>query len=178
MFRVVPPPIIRSADNCIHSIWYLSHRYCYLPLSWKSWNWFECAVGGVRYPQHTQTSSNSSTIVAGSSNSVPNTRCCGAVDTVVCAPDDGWWYHPKHAEQFQDKINHVTLHLVGYILEYSYDARTHERSILKSSGSYNRTLHLPLLAFRALLIIILYSEQQSHVSEDACPSCLINLTSK
>jgi hypothetical protein len=38
--------------NCIYSIWYLSHRYCYLPLSWKSWNRFECAVGGVRYPQH------------------------------------------------------------------------------------------------------------------------------
>jgi hypothetical protein len=31
----------------------LSHRYCYLPLSWKSWNWFECAVSGVRHPQHT-----------------------------------------------------------------------------------------------------------------------------
>ena len=30
-------------------------RYCYLPLSWKSWNRFECAVGGVRHPQHTQT---------------------------------------------------------------------------------------------------------------------------
>jgi len=30
MFRVVPPPIIRSAYNCIYSIWYLSHRYCYL----------------------------------------------------------------------------------------------------------------------------------------------------
>jgi hypothetical protein len=26
----------------------------------------------------------------------------GAVDTVVCAPDDGWKYHPKHAEQFPD----------------------------------------------------------------------------
>jgi hypothetical protein len=26
----------------------LSHRYCYLPLSWKSWNRFEYAVGGVR----------------------------------------------------------------------------------------------------------------------------------
>jgi hypothetical protein len=25
-----------------------------------------------------------------------------AVDTVVCAPDDGWKYHPKHAEQFSD----------------------------------------------------------------------------
>jgi len=44
------------------------------------------------------------------------------VDTVVCAPDDGWWYHPKHVEQFPVKINCVTLHLVGYILEYSCDA--------------------------------------------------------
>jgi hypothetical protein len=52
-----------------------------------------------------------------------------AVDTVVCALDDGWRYHPKHAQQFPDKINCVTLHLVGCtrILEYSYDARTHER---------------------------------------------------
>ena len=49
MFRVVPAPIIRSANNCIYSIWDLSHHYCYLPLSWKSWNWFECAVGGVRH---------------------------------------------------------------------------------------------------------------------------------
>jgi hypothetical protein len=48
MFRVVPPPIVRNANNFIYSIWCLSHRYCYLPLSWKSWNWFECA-------QHTQT---------------------------------------------------------------------------------------------------------------------------
>ena len=32
MFRVVPPPIIRSANNCIYCNWYLSHRYCYLPL--------------------------------------------------------------------------------------------------------------------------------------------------
>jgi len=36
MFRVVPPPIIRSAYNCIYSIWYLSQRYYHLPLSWKS----------------------------------------------------------------------------------------------------------------------------------------------
>jgi len=32
IFRAVPPPIIRSANNCIYSIWYLSRRYCYLPL--------------------------------------------------------------------------------------------------------------------------------------------------
>jgi hypothetical protein len=55
---------------------YLSHRYCYLPLSWKSWNRFEWAVGGVRHPQRTQTSSNSSTITADISNGLTNTRCC------------------------------------------------------------------------------------------------------
>ena len=47
MCRVVSPPIIRSTHNCIYSIWYLSNRYCYLPLLWKSWNWFECGVGNV-----------------------------------------------------------------------------------------------------------------------------------
>jgi hypothetical protein len=52
VFQVVLPPIIRSAYNCIYSIWYLSHRYCYLPLSWKNWNRFECAVGGVRQLFH------------------------------------------------------------------------------------------------------------------------------
>jgi hypothetical protein len=26
-----------------------------------------------------------------------------AVDTVVCAPDDGWKYHPKRVEQYPDK---------------------------------------------------------------------------
>jgi len=51
VFRVLLPTIIRSAYNCIYSIWYLSHRYCYLSLSWKSWSWFECAVGGVHHPQ-------------------------------------------------------------------------------------------------------------------------------
>jgi len=39
----------------------------------------------VRHPQHTQTSSNSSTIAAdGNKGGTPD-----AVDTVVCAPDDG-----------------------------------------------------------------------------------------
>jgi hypothetical protein len=49
------------------------------------------------------------------------------VDTEVCAPDFGWRYHPKHVDQYRDKINCVMLHLVGYILEYYSDARTHER---------------------------------------------------
>jgi len=63
-------------------------------------------------------------LAAGSSNgmTIPD-----AVDEVVCAPDDGCRCSPKHVEQIPDKINYVTLHLVGYILEYPYDARTHER---------------------------------------------------
>ena len=92
MFRMVPSPIIRSANNCIYSIWYLPYCYCYLLLLWRSWNWFLVCCGWRTY----------------------------AIDTVVCAPDDGWWYHPKNVEQFPDKINCVTLHLVGYILEYWY----------------------------------------------------------
>ena len=47
MFRMVSPTIIRSAYNCIYSMWYLSNRYCCLPQVWKSWNWFECGVGIV-----------------------------------------------------------------------------------------------------------------------------------
>jgi len=67
------------------------------------------------------------TVLYGSATAVTVWQIPDAVDTVVFAPDDGWWYHPKHLEQLPDKINCVTLHLVGYILEYSYDARTHER---------------------------------------------------
>ena len=62
MFRASLSPIFRSTKQL-----HLQHLvtitpYCCLLLSWKSWNWFECAVDGVRHPQHTQISSNSSTI--------------------------------------------------------------------------------------------------------------------
>jgi len=111
MFRVAPPPIIRSTNNCVYSIWYFSHRYCYLQLSWKSWNWFECAVGGVCVP-----SSNSSTIAAGSYNGVTNTRRC----RYSCLRS--WWWVVVPLEtcshSFPDKINCVTLYLVRYILQY------------------------------------------------------------
>jgi len=43
----------------------------------------------------------SSTIPTGSSNGWP---VPDAVDTVICAPDDGWGNHPKYVEQFTDKI--------------------------------------------------------------------------
>jgi hypothetical protein len=58
---------------------YLQHLVTVTPLLLSaaiSWNRFECAVGGVRHPQHTQTGSNSSTIASDSSRGVTNTRCC------------------------------------------------------------------------------------------------------
>jgi hypothetical protein len=38
-------------------VFFVTHRAPFFP-------WFECVVGGVRHPQHTQTISNSSTIAA------------------------------------------------------------------------------------------------------------------
>jgi hypothetical protein len=51
---------------------------------------------------------------AGSCNGVTNTRCC----RYSCMRCDGGRYQPKNIEQFPDKINCVTLHIVRYILEY------------------------------------------------------------
>jgi hypothetical protein len=58
---------------------YLQHLVFFTPLLLSaafSWNRFECAVGGVRHAQHTQTGFNTSTIAADSSNGVTNNRCC------------------------------------------------------------------------------------------------------
>ena len=41
-----------------------------------------------------------------------------AVDTVICAPDDGWKYHPKHVEQFPD-INKLCNVASCWIYEYT-----------------------------------------------------------
>jgi hypothetical protein len=54
-------------------------------------------------------------LAADSSNGVTNTRCC----RYSCLRF--WWWvvvPPKHVEQFPDKINCVTLHLVRCTLEY------------------------------------------------------------
>jgi hypothetical protein len=53
-------------------------------------------------------------IATDSSNGVTSTRCCRYS---YLAPADGWKYLPKHVEQFPDKINCITLHLAGHILE-------------------------------------------------------------
>jgi hypothetical protein len=99
VFRALPPPIIRSTYNWIYSICYLS-----------------TVLLSAAIVEELERSSNSSTIAA--LQIITVLQIPDAVDTVVCAPDDGWKYHPKHVEQFPHKINCVTLHLVGYKLEY------------------------------------------------------------
>jgi hypothetical protein len=63
-------------------------------------------------------------VCCGWRNGVTNTRCCRYSYLRSC-----WWIEvpPETLGQFPDKINSVTFRHVGYILEYYYDARTHER---------------------------------------------------
>jgi hypothetical protein len=113
MFRVIPPPIIRSAYNCIYSVWFFV-TLLLLPASI------------VEELELLNYGSNSSTIAAGSSNGVTKPD---AVDKVVCVPDDGWRYYPKYVEQFSymNKLcNVASCCIYIYILEYTYDARTHK----------------------------------------------------
>ena len=79
MFRVVPPPIIRSAYN------YLRYLVFVTPLLLPAAIMEEMELPSL--PRYRQ--------VAVTVWQIPD-----AVDTVVCAPDDGWSYHPKHVEQF------------------------------------------------------------------------------
>ena len=79
MFRVVPPPIIRSAYNCIYSIC-ICHTV-------NATCRYRGRVG--RFPRWRQVT-------------VTVWQTTDAVGTVVCAPDDGWRYYPKHVERFPD----------------------------------------------------------------------------
>ena len=109
MFRVVPPSNIRSANNCIYNIWYLSHRYCYLPLSWKSWNWFEGAVGGVLYTQQWFTSYRfADSLQTGSGWDILILLASCPDTIVVYTVKYSWWWTEELFEtcrvSFQNKI--------------------------------------------------------------------------
>ena len=130
MFRVVPPPIIRHAYNCIYSICYLSHRYCYLryvlqkksssdysSIYPKTCNFTQFILSGnfsTCFGWYLHPSSGAQTalsIASGISHAVTVIcRYSGRVETGLSvlwvayayASDDGWKYHPKHVEQFTD----------------------------------------------------------------------------
>ena len=82
MFRVDPPPIIRSTK--LH----LQHLVFVKPL-----------LLPAAIVEELRRSLNSSTVAIGS---VMVWQVPDAVDILVCASDDGWKYHPKHVEQFTE----------------------------------------------------------------------------
>ena len=111
MFRVVTPPIIRSTYNCNHSIWLWSNFG-------KCSVWSQLKMSGMdRTVCATVPSVLPSAIAEGSTDGTVHTSHLqltshaafsevwpvpDAVITVICAPDDGWSYHPKHVEQFTE----------------------------------------------------------------------------
>ena len=61
-----------------------------------------------------------------------------AVITVICAPDDGWSYHPKNVERavYRNIINCIYSHLVGQLLTLCECSFTRNLSINKSEMLY------------------------------------------
>jgi hypothetical protein len=83
--ELVPPPIIMSAYNCIYSIWYLSHCYCYLPLSWKSWN---CSNSSTSWYLHPSSGAHTTVSTASGICHTITATCCyrGRVGTLPALP--------------------------------------------------------------------------------------------
>jgi hypothetical protein len=92
VFRVVPPPIIRRAKNCIKSIWYLSHRYCYLPLLY-----LETAlhVSGCTSTHHQE----SKELYLKHLVFVTPLLLPAAIISGNCSTCFGWYLHPSSGEQ-------------------------------------------------------------------------------
>jgi hypothetical protein len=131
MFRVVTPPIIRSAYNCIYSIWYLSHRYCYLSLSWKSWNWFECALAH----------SNQFQLESLLASCQHNLNDIYLLLCIQCwTPDVGQRNCPKHVEFYSKNKSEKLVRLVGFIIRIYHDARSSECQIRQCQTSKGNIL--------------------------------------
>ena len=59
-----------------------------------------------------------------------------AVDTVVCVPDDGWRYHPKHVEQFPEINKMCSGAFVGLNQKINYAALKSSESCLSVPRIY------------------------------------------
>ena len=55
-----------------------------------------------------------------------------AVDTVVCAPDDGRRYNPKHIEQFPEinKLCNVEFYIHGFVHRHSILIRSNKMQLM------------------------------------------------
>jgi hypothetical protein len=107
MLRVDPPPIIRSLTLYLQRLVFV--KTLLLP-----------AVIVEELELH----SSSSTIAAGSSNGLTNTRCCRYSVVLLMMGGDP----PETCRAvYRNKKNCIMLHLVGHILEYIYESRRSKR---------------------------------------------------
>jgi hypothetical protein len=74
-----------------------------------------------------------------------------AVDTVVCAPNDGWKYQPKHVQQFPD-INKLCEIASCWIYEYI--------GILLGARPI---LHISRIKVNCLPVSVFFSEPTNHI---------------
>jgi hypothetical protein len=96
----VPSTTTRSANNCIYSILYLSYHIAIcrfrgrfgtdLNVLWVAYATHSTLKSVPTLPQHRQIK-------------ITVWQLLDAVDIFVCAPDYGWWYHPKDQSSFQLK---------------------------------------------------------------------------
>jgi hypothetical protein len=75
------------------------------------------------------------------------------IDTVIWAPDDGWWYHPKHVQQFTDTNKLYIVASCWTIIDiYWHNSivtqvreRKRERGVV-----FNENIHYPLLSLHSV----------------------------
>jgi hypothetical protein len=80
-----------------------------------------------------------------------------AVDTVVCAPDDRWKYHPKSIEQFPDinklcKVVSCWIYILGYISAFFRNFYTTKHNYVYTFGNSLDTLLKMAKNFLELLL--------------------------
>jgi len=120
---VVSSPIIRSTYNCIYSIWYLltitaiclyCGRFGASPIIRSTYNciysiWYLLRITAICM-YCGRFDAGLSVVVSlrlRPAPTLPQQRQIAVMVNnyqiliiVICAPDDGWRYHPKHVEQF------------------------------------------------------------------------------
>ena len=94
MFLVSTTPIIRSTQHCNYSL--------------RCWSYFFCSYFPPTWPSLATLEGGSCTIWP-----VPEA-------VVLCTPDDGCGWHPKHVEWTFRIIDCFVLHLVGQLLIWMY----------------------------------------------------------
>ena len=123
-------------------------------------------------------SSGAHTTVSTASGQIP-----AAVDTVVCASDDGWRYHPKHVEQFPDtnkrcKVASCWIYIrIYYIYRYKNLPRIYVicepcmgKNVLQFSGYYPCGTGVRLEISEACFVLITSFDDRGKGKREGIPA--------